>query len=105
VAFVVGLSWVVRHWGDLSGRAARTFGVGCYFAWLAAFESYYALIDSDGADWYWVVVDDLAGLPTFLFGCAFVVVVIRLATPRDTGLVQPGRQSSSSSDDSSWSSC
>ena len=105
VPFVVGLSWVVRHWGDLSGRAARIIGVGCYFGWLAAFDFYYALIDADGAAKYWVVVEDLAGLPTFLFGCAFVAVVIRLATPPDTGLVQPSDQSSSSSDVSSWSSC
>jgi hypothetical protein len=93
--FVLGASWAVRHWRDIGGRIFRIMSVALYFVWLGAFGLYYGCIDDDGAGYYWDVARELVGLPSFLIGCGFIATVMRSAK----------RQSSSSSDDSSWSSC
>ena len=95
VPFVLGTHWAVRHWDRIEGRIARTFAVACYFAWLAAFDSYYAFVTDMGTGLYWLFVQETVGLPSFLVGCGFLAALVRSAIPRD------GHQSSSSSDESS----
>jgi len=83
VPFVLGSSWAVRHWGHLRGRTTRVVAIACYFGWLAAFDLYYGLVDEGRSNLYWGFVRDAVGLPTFLFGCAFLVAVARSSTAED----------------------
>ena len=70
VTFVLGSSWVVRHWEYVKGRTVRVVLVACYFGWLAAFDLYYAFVDEASNELYWSDVENWVGLPAFLVGCA-----------------------------------
>jgi hypothetical protein len=85
VPFVLGSSWVVRHWGSIRGQPARVVAIACYFGWLAAFDLYYAFVNEETASALWYVVKDLVGLPSFLCGCAFLAAVLRSAAPGHGG--------------------
>jgi hypothetical protein len=78
VPFALGAAWVVGRWDVLKSRPARTFAVACYFGWIAAFDCYF-LISGDGTLFYWQVLEGMVGLPSFVFGCAFLAAVIRSA--------------------------
>lgn len=85
VPFVLGSSWVVRHWGSIRGRAVRVVAIACYFGWLAAFELYYAFNDEETRSAVWAVLQDVVGLPSFVCGCAFLAAVVLSATPGHDG--------------------
>jgi Glycosyltransferase family 87 len=88
VPFVLGSSWAVRHWGEIRGRAARIVAIACYFGWLAAFDLYYGFVDEGFRNnVHWDVVREAVGLPSFLFGCAFLAAVARSSTAEDGGVV------------------
>ncbi len=72
VTYVLGSSWVVRHWEYVKGRSVRVVLVACYFGWLAAFDLYYAFVDEASNRLYWSHVETWIGLPAFLVGCAFL---------------------------------
>jgi Glycosyltransferase family 87 len=87
VPFVLGASWTVRHWGVLRDRPARIVAVAGYLGWLAVVDSYYAFIDDNCVGGFWDFVQAFAGLPTFLFGCAFLAAVVLSAAPASPGVV------------------
>ncbi len=81
VPFVLGIYWTLRHWDNLRGHSARIAGVACYFGWLAAFDLYYAFVNEERSAYYWSFGREAVGLPSFLFGCAFLAAVIRSSAP------------------------
>jgi glycosyl transferase family 87 len=85
VPFVLGSSWVVRHRERIRGRAVLVVAVACYFGWLAAFDVYYSFVDEGGSALYWYFAQDVVGLPSFLFGCAFLGSVVWSETLEDEG--------------------
>jgi hypothetical protein len=96
VPFVLGSSWAVRHWEQLRRRRASIVGIACYFGWLAGFDLYYAFVDEHLRNLYWGLVRDAVGLPSFVFGCAFLAAVVRSSTAEDRAAIdgpqgQPGR--------------
>ena len=91
VPFVLGACWVLEYWGVLRDRPARAIAVACYLGWLAVLNLYYLFINEFSGGLYWDVVQDVAGLPTFLFGCGFIAAVVRSAGPASPGgSAQPG---------------
>jgi Glycosyltransferase family 87 len=91
VPFVLGSSWVVRQWAEIRARPARVVAIACYFGWLAAFDLYYVFADDQMNTYYWPSARDAVGLPTFLFGCAFLVAVVRSSI--DEAAARPGAES------------
>jgi hypothetical protein len=61
--------------------------MGSYFGWLAAFDVYYSFVDDWRPDFFWHVIREVVGLPTFLLGCTFLAGVVRSSTPVDEGVV------------------
>ncbi len=94
--FALGTRWLVVSWHRLRGRPLIALAAASYIAWLAAFESYYANINDDYGELYWIYVRDFLGLPTFLLGCAFIAAVVRLSSPTATELVAPAASESAS---------
>jgi Glycosyltransferase family 87 len=86
VPFALGASWAVRYWEVIRGLPARPFAIACYFGWLAAFDCYYFAI-ADGDSFYWQYVEGLIGLPTFVFGCAFLTAVVMSARREGPGVI------------------
>ena len=91
VTFVLGSSWVVRHWESIKGRAVRVALVACYFGWLAAFDLYYAFIDETRGDLYWDCAQAWVGLPAFLVGCGFLAGLVWSASAFWSGKTHSGR--------------
>ena len=89
VPFVIGSSWAVRHWESLRGRIGPVAAIACYFGWLGAFDLYYAFDDEGAIYGYWAIVQHAVGLPSFLFGCAFLAGIILSAPPTDEVSIQP----------------
>ncbi|HZW29562.1 MAG TPA: glycosyltransferase family 87 protein [Isosphaeraceae bacterium] len=88
VPFVLASSWVLRNWGQLRGRALLGVALGGYVTWLATFEAgnfYYG--DESGTP-TWAMVEDFAGLVTFLLGCLLLAAMGRSSTPEDPLVVQ-----------------
>ena len=77
VPFVLGSSWAVRHWGQIRGRIVQVVAIAGYFGWLGVFDFYYSFVDDDGTALYWGFVQEVVGLPSFLFGWAFLAGVVR----------------------------
>jgi hypothetical protein len=88
VPFVLGSSWVVRHWGSIEGRTARVVAIACYFGWLAAFDLYYAFYDEGTNSACWLILQNVVGLPSFLCGCGFLAAVVRSAAPNHEGVMR-----------------
>ena len=82
VPFMLGTYWALRHWDNLRGHRARIAGVASYFGWLAAFDLYYAFVFEEGPANYWSIARETVGLPSFVFGCAFLAAVIRSSAPK-----------------------
>jgi hypothetical protein len=82
VPLVLVSAWILGHWERLRGRIALVVAMTGYFGWLAGFDVYYMLFEAwnIGRD-HWYTVKELAGLPTFLLGCAFLAAAVRAATP------------------------
>ena len=91
VTFVLGSSWIVRHWEYVKGRTVRVALVACYFVWLAAFDLYYAFIDEMRGELYWHQVEEWVGLPAFLVGCGFIAGLVWLTSAIWSGKTQSGR--------------
>jgi hypothetical protein len=90
---------VVEHWEELRGRPARVIAVGCYLGWLAVFDSYYLFVNELTRAFYWEVVEAAAGLPTFVFGCGFIVAAVCSANLASRGVApQPGRPDTNAPD-------
>jgi hypothetical protein len=83
VSFVLASSWALRHWDELPGRWFLLLTMGCYFGWIAAFDVYYSVQESFGTPLRGVDYRDIAGLPTFVLGCAFIVGLVRSSAPGD----------------------
>jgi Glycosyltransferase family 87 len=75
--FVLGSSWALRHWEQFRGRGARVAAIAAYFGWLAAFDFYYSFVVEDSNRLYWFYVQEVVGLPAFLFGWAFLVSMVK----------------------------
>jgi hypothetical protein len=72
VLFVLASYWIFRKPGQIRNRGPLLVALACYFGWLAIFD----LIECTlGADFH--SMQEWAGLPTFLLGCALVVCVVR----------------------------
>ncbi len=91
VTFVLGSSWVVRHWEYVKGRSVRVVLVACYFGWLAAFDLYYAFIDETRGELHWHHVEEWVGLPAFLVGCGFLAGLVWSASAIWSGKTHSGR--------------
>jgi hypothetical protein len=87
VPFVLGADWVARHWGILRDRPGRVIAIASYLAWLAVLDSYYLYVTSDDGPRSWNVLMEVAGLPTFLFGCACLAGVVLSARRSGDGAV------------------
>ena len=85
VPFVVGTYWVVHHWEVQRNRAVGVIAAASYFAWLAAFDTYYLIVENRDAVLHWNVLREYVALPSFLFGCGFIAAVVLSsnATDRD----------------------
>jgi hypothetical protein len=83
VPLVLASSWAIGHWEHLRARTFLAAAMGCYFGWLAAFDLYYSLVKDLVTDAGWSILMELAGLPTFLFGCMFLASVVRSSAPED----------------------
>jgi hypothetical protein len=94
VPFVLASAWAVRHWNRLRNRTALAVAMAAYFGWLAAFDVYYVLVEEWRMGLAWWYVREVAGIPTFLLGCALLVAVVRAAT-RQVPVVATGPQSCS----------
>ncbi len=81
VPFALASAWALGHWERLRNRTALIVAMAGYFGWLAAFDVYYMLLEAWHIEWNWYRVEALAGLPTFLLGCAFLAAAVRAATP------------------------
>ncbi len=91
VTLVLASAWILGQWDRLRNRAALVVAMAGYFGWLAAFDVYYMFYEAWHIQSLWYVVNDLAGLPTFLLGCAFVAATVLAATPsRDSGIRYDG---------------
>jgi Glycosyltransferase family 87 len=82
VPFVLTAAWAVRHRDRLRNRTALAVAMAAYFGWLAAFDVYYVLVEQYRMDLAWGYVREVAGLPTFFLGCAFLAAAVRAATPQ-----------------------
>jgi hypothetical protein len=88
VPFVLGTDWVARHWGILRDRPGRVIAIASYPAWLAVLDFYYLFVDGANAGpRYWNVLREVAGLVTFLIGCACLAGVVLSAGRSDDGAV------------------
>jgi Glycosyltransferase family 87 len=88
VPFVLGADWVARHWGILRDRPGRVIAIASYPAWLAVLDCYYLFVDGGNAGpRYWNVLREVAGLVTFLFGCACLAGVVLSAGRSGDGAV------------------
>jgi hypothetical protein len=87
VPFVLGADWVARHWGILRDRPGRVIAIASYLAWLAVLDFYYLFFRGDIAPRYWNVFREVAGLATFLFGCACLAGVVLSAGRSGDGAV------------------
>jgi hypothetical protein len=81
VSFVLASSWALRHWDELAGRRFLLVTMGCYFGWLAAFDVYYSIAEAFGPPVRGFDYRDVAGLPTFVLGCAFIAGLVRSSAP------------------------
>ena len=92
VPFVLGTDWALRYWELLRDRPVRVMAIASYLGWLAVFESYYLVVDSEYLAGSWYVIQEIVGLPTFLVGCAFLAaVVLTAAVPASQcDAIQPG---------------
>ena len=81
VPIVLALSWAVRNWGQLRARTLLGFAIGCYLAWLAAFDVCEFVLDDGSNRLSWDILRDVSGLPMFLFGCLFLTGLVRSSTP------------------------
>jgi hypothetical protein len=88
VPFVLGAAWLVRHWDRLRNRTALVVAMAFYAGWIAIFDVIYMLHDTWHIDLEWYRLRDAAGLPTFLFGCAFLGGVVGASRPEDLDAVQ-----------------
>lgn len=85
--FVLGSTWAVRNWGRIRGRMIQIIAIAGYFGWLAAFDSYYSFVVDERPDFYWGYVQEVVGLPAFLFGWAFLAAVVR--SEDESGVSRP----------------
>ncbi len=83
VPFVLASSWALRNWRQLRARALLGVAIGCQFAWLAVFDVCDASVGYFLWAPTWDLVEDLSGLPAFLFGCLFVFGMVRSSTPEE----------------------
>jgi hypothetical protein len=76
VPFVLATSWAVGRWQTLRSQSLRLIAFACYVGWLAAFDLYYAFVSEQGSAYYWHIGREVVGLPSFLFGSAFLAALI-----------------------------
>ncbi len=88
VPFVLASSWALRNWGQLRGRTLLGVAIGCYFAWLAAFDVGNFIFGDEPNSPTWEMIQEIAGLPTFFLGCLFLCGMVRSSTPEDPVVVQ-----------------
>lgn len=85
VLFLLVSYWLAVEPGRLAGDRFLAAALVAYFAWLALFEVFSALIGGvvhPGDPWAWV--DEVAGLPTFLLGAALLAALLRPTFRRST---------------------
>jgi hypothetical protein len=87
VPLVLAWSWALRNWGALPGRTLLGIALGGYVAWLATFDVGNLVFGDEPANPTWAMIEQSAGLPTFLLGCLFLAAMIRSATPEDPVIV------------------
>ena len=83
VPFVLVSSWALRNWGQLRARTLLGVAIGCQFAWLAAFDVCDISIGYVLPASTWESMEDMTGLPAFLFGCLLLFSMVRASTPED----------------------
>jgi hypothetical protein len=88
VPFVLASSWTLRNWGQLRGRILLGVALGCYFAWLAAFDVGNFVFGDEPKNLTWELIQEISGLPTFVLGCLFLFAMVRSATAEDQIVAQ-----------------